>query len=399
MKILHLFSDWKWTGPSEPILNLCKELERRGHDVTFAYRKPPFPVEDSIERRVLKEGIKATSQFHLDRPIRFYLPSSIRKNLSDLSALTRYLVQEKFDILNVHQSHDHILGGIAASRSKSPVVVIRTDHKRESLSPGFGNRFLISHYTDGMITFSEKARRDNSEHFELPLERVARIHPALDMDRYRLEREFKDMRTVFGIATDDIVIGMVARFQKYRRTEIFLEAVKSIVKEFPKVKVLLVGRSSQMNESVVEPMKKLGIEPWVVLGGYQTKNYLDTLACMDIFVFLMAGSDGTARALREAMAMGKPAIVADRGILPELVEDGVLGFVVKDSPETLAEAALRLLRDPMLRKKMGEAAHEKAQREFRLDRQAEEVERFYQEIMKLGRWKNSNQPEKVRHCY
>ena len=38
MKILHLFSDWKWTGPAEPVLNLCKELEKRGHDVTLGYR-------------------------------------------------------------------------------------------------------------------------------------------------------------------------------------------------------------------------------------------------------------------------------------------------------------------------------------------------------------------------
>jgi glycosyltransferase involved in cell wall biosynthesis len=399
MKILHLFSDWKWTGPSEPIVNLCRELERRGHDVTLAFRKPPFPVEESIEKRALKEGIKATSQFHLDRPIKFYLPSSVIKNLSDLSTLTRYLAQEKFDILNVHQSHDHILGGIAARRSGSPVVVIRTDHKREFLSPGFGNRFLISHYTDGMITFFEKARRENVEHFGLPLERVARIHPALDLDQYHPEKKMKDMRSVFGIAADDIVIGMVARFQKYRRTEVFLEAVKSIVKEFPKVKVLLVGRSSQMNESVVKPMKRLGIEPWVVLGGYQTGDYLDTLACMDLFVFLMSGSDGTARALREAMAMGKPSIVADRGILPELVEDGISGFVVEDTSKALAEVTLQLLRNPELRKSMGKTALEKAQREFRLDHQAEEVERFYQEAMKLGRWKNPDQTEKIRHCY
>jgi len=387
MKILHLFSDWKWTGPSEPIVNLCKGLERRNHDVTLAYRKPPFPVEESMERRVSKEGIKATSQFHLDRPVKFYLPSSLRKNISDISNLTRYLDKEKFDILNVHQSHDHILGGIAARRSGSPVVVIRADHKRDSLNPGFGNRFLISHYTDGMITFSERARRENAEHFGLPLDRVARINPALDLDRYRPEREFKDMRSIFGIGTDDIVIGMVARFQKYRRTDVFLEAVKIIVKEFSKIKVLLVGRSSQMNESVVEPMKKLGIEPWVILGGYQTDDYIDTLACMDIFVFLMAGSDGTARALREAMAMRKPTIVADRGILPELVENGVSGFVVKDSPEALSEAALQLLRYPELRGKMGEAAYEKAHKEFRLDRQVEAIEKFYETMIRLGKWK------------
>jgi glycosyltransferase involved in cell wall biosynthesis len=387
LKILHLFSDWKWTGPSEPIVNLCKELERRGHDITLAYRKPPFPVEESIERRVLKEGIKATSQFHLDRPIKFYLPSSLRKNISDISNLTRYLDKEKFDILNVHQSHDHILGGIAARRSGSPVVVIRTDHKRDPISPHPGNRLLISKLTDGMITFSERARRENAEHFGLPLDRVSKVNPALDLDRYLPEREFKDMRSIFGIGTDDIVIGMVARFQKYRRTEIFLEAVKSIVKEFPKIKVLLVGRSSQMNESVVKPMKRLGIEPWVVLGGYQTEDYLDTLACMDIFVFLMAGSDGTARALREAMAMGKPTIVANRGILPELVEDGVSGFVIKDSPEALAAATLQLLQNPELRRKMGGAAYKKAHKEFRLDCQVEAIEKFYQEMLRLGRWK------------
>ncbi|MDO9350421.1 MAG: glycosyltransferase family 4 protein, partial [Deltaproteobacteria bacterium] len=130
-------------------------------------------------------------------------------------------------------------------------------------------------------------------------------------------------------------------------------------------------------------------EPWVVLGGYQTENYLDTLACMEIFVFLMAGSDGTARALREAMAMGKPTIVADRGILPELVEDGVSGCVVKDSPEALAEATLHLLRHPELMKSMGESAYQKAHKEFRLDKQAEAVEAFYQEMIKLGKWKRN----------
>ncbi len=387
MKILHLFSDWKWTGPSEPIVNLCKELERRGHEVMLAYRKPPFFVEDSLDKRVKERGIHTTDQFHLNRPLRLYSLSSLRDNLSDIFSLTNYLRKEKVDILNVHQSHDHILGGIAARRSGTPVVVIRTDHKRDSISPHPGNRLLMSRLTDGMITFSERARGEDSKHFGFPLERVCKVNPALDLDRYRPERTFKDMRSLFGIEKDEIVIGMIARFQKYRRTEVFLEAVKGVVQEFSKIRVLLVGRSSQMEESVVKPMKRLGIEPWVVLGGYQTENYLDTLACMDIFVFLMPGSDGTARALREAMAMGKPSIVANRGILPELVEDGVSGFVVKDSPEALTHATLQLLRDLALRKKMGAAAYEKAHREFRLDKQAEDIERFYQEMMSLGKWR------------
>lgn len=369
------------------MLNLCSVLEKRGHDVTLAYQKPPFPAEDSLEKRILREGVKGTSQFHLNHTLKFYHPSSILNSLRDISNLTNYLLRKKIDILNVHQSHDHILGGIAARRANTPAIVVRTDHKRDHLKPTLGNRLLVSNLTDGMITFSERARKGDAEHFGFPIERVVRVTPALDLDRYDPRREFKNMRAFFGIRPDEIIIGMVARFQKYRRTIVFLEAVKTIVREFPNIKILLVGRSSQMDESVIQPMKRLGIEPWVVPAGYRTDDYIATLACMDIFVFLMAGSDGTARALREAMAMGKPAVVADRGILPELVEDGISGLVVKDTPETLADATLKLLRHPEARSAMGEAAYQKAHREFRLDRQGEAVERFYQEMMVLGKWK------------
>jgi glycosyltransferase involved in cell wall biosynthesis len=387
MKILHLFSNWKWTGPADPTLALCKELEKRGHDVTFAYRKPPLPVEDSIEKRVLQAGVKATDRFRLDHSMKVYHPSFLPTHLCDISDLARYLRQEAFDILNVHHSHGHLLGGIAAKRSGHSIIVIRTDHKRDPLTPGLGNRFLISQFTDGMITFSERARREDAEHFGLPLERVLKILPALDLSQYDPKKKFREMKTLLGIGPKDIVIGMIARYQKYRRTAVFLEAVKKIAGEFPNMKVLLVGRSSQMEHSVIRPMRQLGVEKWVVLGGYRTEDYLDTLACMDIFVFLMAGSDGTARALREAMAMSKPVIVANRGMLPELVEDGISGLVVDDTSEGLADAALRLLRHPEMREALGKAAYRKAHEGFRLDRQAEAVEGFYQEMIRLGKRK------------
>jgi glycosyltransferase involved in cell wall biosynthesis len=191
------------------------------------------------------------------------------------------------------------------------------------------------------------------------------------------------MRDVFKIAREDTVIGMVARFQKYRRTEIFLGALERLVVEFPHVKALLVGRSSQIRESVIEPTRRLGLDANVILAGYQTENYLDTLAAMDIFVFLMAGSDGTARALREAMAMGKPTVVARRGMLPEIVEPGVTGMVVDDTPENLIGALRTLIQDRRLREKMGKAGCEKARRDFRLDKQSEEIEAFYQKILDM----------------
>ncbi len=384
MKILHLFSDWKWTGPAEPTVILCETLQKRGHQVTLAYRSPPFEVEDSIAHRVADKDFQRTDRFRL-RPLgKGFWNLGLTDILKDVRELRGFIYAMNFDVINVHNSHDHILGGLAARFSKRNAVVIRTDHNRDAITPSWGNRLLVSRLTDGIVTFSEMARKKGSTNLSILPERVGRVGTALQLERYDPGGSFRNMRRVFKINSEDVVIGMVARFQKYRRTDAFLAALVRLVREFPHVKALLVGRSSQIREGVIEPTKRLGLEDNVILADYQRENYLDTLAAMDIFVFLMAGSDGTARALREAMAMGKPAVVARRGMLPELVEDGETGFLVDDTPDNLYRAIRSLIQNRHLRMEMGIAAQKKARRDFRLDKQAEEIEAFYRRILDMG---------------
>ena len=326
----------------------------------LAYRRPPFEVSDSIEKRVRERRVKATDQFRLNHVLKFHKGFSLRDNLSDLVQLPRFIEKEKFDILNVHQTHGHVIGGFATKRSAHKAILIRTHHKREPLKPTWGSRLLMRRYTDGLMTFSEVTREACIEDFSFPPERAAKISPALDLSLIDSGRLYRDMRVLFGIGKGDLVVGTVARFQRYRRTEVLLKAVKLLMKEVPNIKGLLVGRSSQMEESVIKPMHRLGLQEHVVLAGYRMEDYFDTIACMDIFVFLMAGSDGTGRALREAMILGKPVGVARRGVLPETVEDGVSGIVVEDTPEHLAGALARLIRDRDMRVRMRQAAREKA---------------------------------------
>jgi glycosyltransferase involved in cell wall biosynthesis len=309
----------------------------------------------------------------------------MRDNLHDFIHLPRFLEREAFEIVNVHHTHDHIIGGLAVRRSSIGAVIIRTDHKREPWTLTWGHRLLLRRFTDGLITFSEASRRAYYDHFSFPRERMGKISPALDLGIIDGRRPYRDMRSEFGIDQGDPVVGIVARFQKYRRTEVLLKAVKLLTGEVPNIKALLVGRSSQMEESVIRPMEQLGLREHVILAGYRREDYFDTVASMDIFVFLMAGSDGTGRALREAMALGKPVVVARRGVLPETVEGGVSGIVVEDTPEHLAGALARLIRDRDMRVRMGQAAREKALRDFRLDKQAEEVEAFYQKMLLAGK--------------
>ena len=74
-------------------------------------------------------------------------------------------------------------------------------------------------------------------------------------------------------------------------------------------------------------------------------------------------------------------------MLPELVEDGVSGKVVKDTAEEMTRVILELLHHPEARQAMGQAAYRRAHEQFRLDRQVETVEAFYHTMTRLGRWR------------
>jgi len=381
VKILHLFSDWKWTGPAEPVVNLCLALQQRGHEVALAYRRPPIETAESMEKGVREKALKGVDSFHLapiSKPLQIY---RLREVISDVRGIARYIDEERFDIVNFHNSHDHIVGGMAVKASKRHPPAIRMDHKRDSLKADLVSRWFFRRHTDGLITFSESSRERLVRALGFSPERVAKVATAVDLMRFDPHKRYKDMRPVFGIPPASPVVGIVARFQQYRRTDILLEAIARLIKTVPEVRLLLVGHSSQMQQSVIEPMERLGIASHVILAGYRMDDYIDILACMDVFCLLTPGSDGTARALREAMAMGKPAVVTPRGMLPELVQDGETGFVAQEDPEALYHALLLLVRDERLRTAMGKAAHAMAHREFRRERQAEEVEAFYQKIL------------------
>ena len=382
MKILHLFSDWKWTGPAEPVVNLCLALQQRGHEVTLAYRRSPSEGGENMAKGVREKALKGIDCFHLEPIAKPYHIVRLKDIVTDIRAIARYIDRERFDIVNFHNSHDHIVGGLAVRASKRRPPAIRMDHKRDSLKADPVSRWFFRRYTDGVITFSEGSRERLVRALGFSPAQVTKVATAVDLARFDPDKKYKDMRLVFGVPPSSPVVGIVARFQRYRRTDILLEAMAHLIRAVPEARLLLVGRSSQMHQSVIEPMERLGIASHVILAGYRKDDYRDMLACMDVFCLLTPGSDGTARALREAMAMGKPAVVTNKGMLPELIQDGVTGLVVQEDPETLYHALLTLVQDGKVRTTMGQAAYEMAHREFRLERQAQEVEAFYQKLLK-----------------
>lgn len=374
MRILHLFSNWKWTGPAEHALQAATYFVKRGHDLIFACGKPPAAAEDSLEKRARKSGLNHVNTFYLNKHFHIW------HDAVDVVRLKKFIKKEGIDLIHTHLFNDHFVAGVAARCLSKRIFIVRTVYDGLGLTCSMRNRVLLSYLTDGLIVVSEVSKNVINRNFHFSSEKIWKICPGVDCDRFNPSIHGSNARKRFGIGLDDPVVGIVARVQPHRRFEVFLKSIEYAVKEVPRLKVFIIGRGTHIQEVAMKPVEALGLQDYVVFTGYRLDDYTDILAALDMKVFLVPGSDGSCRAVREAMAMGKPVIVANRGMLPEIVEDGMSGLVVEDTPENLAHAIVRFAIDAGLRKKMGEAARKRMVENFNLDTQLATVEGVYETL-------------------
>lgn len=377
MKVLHLYSDWRWTGPAEPTVNLCKALLDLGVNVVLACTRPVKTYPVSLAGEALSRGLSVTTRFHLDR----YLNPI--KTASDLCTLPGFLKAERVDLVHCHLSHDHFLGGIASKICGIPLI--RTNHKARPLNRTIGNSLLLEKLTDGMVEFSKGALSSNRERFKMGGERMLLVDGAIDLERFNPDLPSQDLRPILGLGSGEVLVGIVARVQRHRRWDLLLKAMKILDKTAPQVKLMVLGRGTHINELLIEPVKHMGLAHRVIMPGYRRDDYVEYLKAIDMKVFLVPGSDGTCRAVREAMALGKPVISTKRGMLPELIEHGRTGLLVEEDPIDLAEAIRHLAVNEGERLRMGIEARKKAHRDFSISAQARKVLIFYERILALGK--------------
>jgi glycosyltransferase involved in cell wall biosynthesis len=374
MRILHLSSDYRWTGPADPVLNLVQALRGRGIDATLACRNAPTEVAISLPQKAAERGFPVELRFHLDRYCGLF------HTISDLWHLPRYLRRERINIVHTHLSHDHVMGALCARLAHCGILVVRTNHKGEPAANSRIDTGFLRCCTDAYVGFSRRVVEEDRMRLGLPAERVCTVHPALDLARFDPSKRYKDVRGELGIPSAAVVGGIVARVQRHRRFEILIEAIKRASEVVPELRFPIIGRGERLQRNVMEPVAALGLERVVLLPGYRSDDYVDYLNALDFKVSLVPGSDGTCRAAREAMAMGKPVIAARRGILDELVPDGQAGLVIEDTPENLAAAIIEITRNTELRNRLGQGARAHAQRHFRLEDQAAAIASLYERL-------------------
>jgi len=373
MRALHLFSNSKWTGPAEPALNLCVQLRALGLETAFACAAGPSRNLNKVAETARDLGVDPILHLGLHKH---------RHPLRDVSArraLARHLDNHPVDIIHCHLDNDHeVTLGPAAKRG---IPIVRSSYHGIGFPAGRRHARLL-HGAAMTIEPSRIALEHDARVHGVAAEKLRVVPNAVDVHRFDPARETPDGRRWLNLPRDAFVLGIVARMQTHRHFEDLFQALRKLLEECPNVHVIVVGRGTKQEQVALQPVRDAGLESHVHFSGYiEGENYVGMLRGFDAGIFLVPGSDGTCRAAREIMAMGKPLVVADRGMLREIVTHEEDGLVCDGSVEGLCDAVVRLAKDRAGRVGLGQAARAKAASRYSLEHQAREVLAVYEAVL------------------
>jgi glycosyltransferase involved in cell wall biosynthesis len=355
------------------MLRLAEAQRARGHTVALAFPSAPAGASRSLAAEAEATGFP--SVLPLDRR-RGVHPLGDRNDAAQLRA---WLGAHATDVVHCWHTRDHLLAWRAARGRRAVAAIVRSYRIAEQIARTPWNRWLFGPATDALLCASPAtARRNAALRGTRP---IAGAFGAVDLARYRPQPADPLVRRSLGFAPEHEVIGIVARMQRHRRFDLLLAAAQQLFARRPNARLLVVGRGTHRAQVAERPAAQLGIADRVVFAGYRAGDYADVLRSIDVFTFLVPGSDGSCRALLEAAACGIPAVTTRRGALAEIVVDGETGLLADETPASLAAAWEALLGDPSRRAAMGAAASKRAEQCFAPERFAEIALRLYDEAL------------------
>lgn len=175
------------------------------------------------------------------------------------------------------------------------------------------------------------------------------------------------------------VLGTVGRLEREKGLDVLVAAMAQLSGEAR----LLIGGDGLQRQALETQVKSLQLDDLVSLTGF-VPDVAAFLSRIGLFV-LASRTEGLGLVVVEAMAAGRPVVATRVGGVPEVVADGETGILVPpEDPAALAAAIRRVLGDPALAARMGQAGRERVRQHFSAERMAEQTAALYAELIRGG---------------
>jgi glycosyltransferase involved in cell wall biosynthesis len=327
-RIAHVDTERTWRGGENQVLLLMKGLRSKGH-TNVAVVRPDTPLAE----RASNEGFQ----------IRNTTPWG-EWDFVSAHFLNRWLKSQKIDLIHAHSGHAVSLAVMAALGTKIPVVATR--RVDFPLSKNVFSRFKYGRLKT-IIAISDGVRQVLTDS-GIPPEKIERVWSGIDFAAHQSVSPAP--ASELGVPEGVKIIGQIAALAPHKDQATFISALAILRKKDPSIHGVIVG-DGELRPALEAQAEKLGIRSALHLVGFK-KDPLRFAAAFHVFC-LSSKEEGLGTSLIDAMALRIPVAATRAGGIPDLIEDGVTGFLATPrSPESLAEALEKALsirsRDPGL---------------------------------------------------
>jgi glycosyltransferase involved in cell wall biosynthesis/ribosomal protein S18 acetylase RimI-like enzyme len=345
------------------LLPQLRQLRAQGFDVTTVSAPGPFVA------KLEAEGLRHLPWLNATRA--WNPPADVRAFTELLGILHR----ERFDLVHTHTPKAGVLGRVAAGMCRVPCVVNTVHGLWTTPEDRLAKRLPVLAAERLAARFSDLELYVNGEDLAwarqagvVRAERSRRIGNGVDLSRFHPAAippaRVTALRRELGIADDELVVTAIGRLVAEKGYRELFAAAERVRAELPAARFLVAGgpdpdKADALGGDELATAAASG----VVLCGWR-EDVVELLAATDVFV-LPSHREGLPLSAVEAAAMGRPLVLTDIRGCREVVDNGRDGLLVPvRDPEALAAAITRLLRDPDLRARLGEAARRRAAERF-----------------------------------
>jgi glycosyltransferase involved in cell wall biosynthesis len=354
-------------GGAEVLLrDLVRGLQRRDYRVTVCYSTPGPLVPEMAALGV--PTIRLSRLARIDPLL--------------LMGMCRVIHRDLPQVVHTHLFKSDFHGRLAARLSGVPVI-ISTLHNSDAWArnPVLGRLYgATARWADRLIAVSEEVRKYAITRTRVQPEKVVTIPNGVSLERFSgQEAAGRALRGALSLPVDAPLIGIVGRLMPQKDHSTFLRAAAEMLRAEPRARFLVVG-DGQLREQLVAQANDLGLAKAVTFCGLR-KDIPAVMAALDLLVF-SSRWEGLPVTLLEGMAAGRPVAATAVGGIPGVVVDGVTGLLVSPGdPSALAAACLRVIHDPALGARMGQAGRARVKAHYSIEAMVERTVEQYKNLL------------------
>jgi glycosyltransferase involved in cell wall biosynthesis len=281
--------------------------------------------------------------------------------------------------MSTHSSTDAWMTALALASLWRAVPMVRTRHISAPVSRDPLTRWLYASATARIVTTGEALKKELVERNGLDAAKIESVPTGIDAQRFRPGAKLA-ARHALGLPGNKTLVGIVATLRSWKGHRFLVEAVAGLPEN---VGLVIVGDGPQ-RDALQALIKEKNVEKRTWLPGNQ-KDVLPWMQALDVFALPSYANEGVPQALIQAMLVGLPCVTTHVGSIAELALPESTALVVPPEDVAALRAALeRLIADPALAGRLGEAARRHCAERYSYEVMLDRMEAVYRRVAAHG---------------